>query len=339
MLTGKLSRLQRDGLVALSMMVALFLLFHFIEAFELIYQLTREHEDWQADEFVLLFLALPLPLAWFALRRIRDITRAADQRILLENSLAHSRKLESLGTLAGGVAHEINNQLTPVLSMSEMLLSDMQESDPARRKLELIHRGASRARQTVLRIREFSRSGEGPRDHCDIATTINYARELVRHFTPSSIEIEFELQDLHGQSSIGCIDLEAVIINLFSNAIDAIGPGRAGRILFEAETRQLLAGPNKLLTPGRYVCIRVSDSGSGIPDDIRKKVFDPFFTTKAVGKGMGLGLSIIHSILQRAGGDIQLSSRPGFGASFMVYLPVAEPTDSAEPQTSASDGS
>ncbi len=321
-LTGKLSRMQRDGVVTLVVVLALFLLFHFIEAFELLYDLTREQEDWQADEFVLLFLALPVPLIWFSLRRITEARKAAGQRLMLEQSLSHSRKLESLGTLAGGVAHEINNQLTPVLSMSEMLLSHLDEADPARRKLELIQRGASRARETVLRIKEFSRSGERAQGNCNVAKTIEYTRELVTHFTPSSIQIDYQLQNVYGESPISCVDLEAVIINLFSNAIDAIGQDRTGKIVLQAETRKLLVGPNNLLPEGVYACISISDTGCGIPEELQKRIFEPFFTTKDVGKGMGLGLSIIHSTLQRAGGDIQLRSEPGSGASFTIYLPV-----------------
>ncbi len=321
-LTGKLSRMQRDGVVTLVVVLALFLLFHFIEAFELLYDLTREQEDWQADEFVLLFLALPVPLIWFALRRITEARKAAGQRLMLEQSLSHSRKLESLGTLAGGVAHEINNQLTPVLSMSEMLLSHLDEADPARRKLELIQRGASRARETVLRIKEFSRSGERAQGNCNVAKTIEYTRELVTHFTPSSIQIDYQLQNVYGESPISCVDLEAVIINLFRNAIDAIGQDRTGKIVLQAETRKLLVGPNNLLPEGVYACISISDTGCGIPEELQKRIFEPFFTTKDVGKGMGLGLSIIHSTLQRAGGDIQLRSEPGSGASFTIYLPV-----------------
>jgi|GEM_PF-1367788 len=321
-LSGKLSRIQRDGVVTLLVVLALFLLFHFIEAFELLYDLTREHEHWQADEFVLLFLALPVPLIWFSLRRIREARKAARQHLMLEQSLSHSRKLESLGTLAGGVAHEINNQLTPVLSMSEMLLAHLDEADPTRRKLELIQRGASRARETVLRIKEFSRSGERAQGNCNVATTIEYTRELVTHFTPSSIQIEYQLQNIYGESPISCVDLEAVIINLFSNAIDAIGQDRTGKIVLQAETRKLLVGPNKLLPEGLYACISISDTGCGIPEELHKRVFEPFFTTKDVGKGMGLGLSIIHSTLQRAGGDIQLRSAPDSGASFTIYLPL-----------------
>ena len=330
---ANLSRLQRDGLITAVFIVSLFMLFHFIEAFEAVYEITRDHEDWEADEFVMLFLAVPLPLAWFAWRRVREIHTVAQQKIALEQSLTHTRKLESLGTLAGGIAHEINNQLTPVLSMSEMLLTNLHENDPMRRKLDLIQRGASRARETVLRIKEFSRSGEGSGEDCNVASTLEYTRELVSHFTPSSIQVEFSLQNLYGESAISCIDLEAVIINLFSNAIDAIGSGKSGRIRVFAETRTLLSGPTKLLPAGAYACIIISDSGPGIDDETRKHIFDPFFTTKPVGKGMGLGLSIIHAIIQRAGGEIKVESGTDTGARFTVFLPLREKQASHDPQT------
>ena len=323
MAQSKLSRTNRDIVIALAVVLGLFAVFSYYDVFEQLHQITREHEDWNADEFVVLMLALPLPLAWFGYRRIREIQRNAEQQIAMESMLAHSRKLESLGTLAGGVAHEINNQLTPVLTMTELMLDSSDPADPQHRKLSLIHKGASNAREPVLKIKEFSRQGEDDSQSCEVGETLNYCRDLVKHLVPSTITVSFALNDIQGLVSMNSGNLEAVVINLVSNAVDAMG-GNLGAIRIEAERIESGQAPTLKLALGKYVCIRVTDSGSGIDEESIKRVFDPFFTTKKIGKGMGVGLSIVHSMVHRAGGDITVASVVGEGSVFTAYLPLID---------------
>jgi signal transduction histidine kinase len=172
------------GIVAL-VVALLWVLLHNYDVFEEFYEFSRSHEDWDLDEIVLAIIILPIPLLWFAVRRASDSTRAARRIWQIERELSHARKLESLGTLAGGMAHELNNQLQPVLALSELLVTQAGPDDPNTRKYQLINQGAVRARGTVLRVLNFARrdsdqSGERPPlTPCSIWWI--FLRSLARH--------------------------------------------------------------------------------------------------------------------------------------------------------------
>lgn len=314
-------RLKIDLVATTFAIVGIFTIFHFLDAFEAMYTLTREHEEWEADEIFMLFLAFPIPLVWFSYRRIKDLKNSYDKQIIIENAIAHSQKLESLGTLAGGVAHEINNQLTPILSMSELLLEKLDKTDPNRRKVELIHTGAKNAKQTVLSIKEFSRLGSDEEQECDVFECLQYIINISSHLIPKNVKVKFGIEGASGNVPISMVDLESIIINILNNAVDALQE-KKGEICLTAQTIDMSSPPTPTISSGKYVVINIIDTGVGMSKEQKKRIFDPLYTTKDVGEGMGIGLSQVHSIVSQSGGHISVDSKENDGSSFSIYLPV-----------------
>ena len=150
----------RDALIVVLLVLIFWGLLVAYEGFEWFYEYSRAHEDWDLDEIVLFFIVLPLPLMWYAFRRANEAAKESSRNMIIERELSHLRKVESLGTLAGGMAHELNNQLQPVIALSELTLSTAAADDPRKRQFELILAGAERARATVRQVLKFSRRNE-----------------------------------------------------------------------------------------------------------------------------------------------------------------------------------
>lgn len=326
--------LKKDLLIAALAVVVMFVLFHTFEVFESLYRLTREHESWELDEAILILLALPLPLAWLAYRRARHILHLSRQRDEMEEQLALLGKLESLGTLAGGMAHELNNQLHPVLSMGELLLSRTPADSPDHRKLELIVLSARNARSTVARILAFARSGTAE-DTCLFLENCRLAEDVVRTAWPNGIALHTQIMAPDQSDTpeallkvpMNADDLKGVVVNLLTNALQACEDTSAhsgtasvtltvGTIVFDARTAP--AG----VSAGSYAMVAVHDTGVGMAPETIRRMFDPFFTTKAPGRGTGLGLSIAHTAIHRAGGTFTVRSSPGQGSDIRIYLPL-----------------
>ncbi len=267
----------------------------------------------------------PLPTGGFT-TVLTDVTkehRAEEERRQLEGHLQHAQRVEALGTLAGGIAHDLNNSLVPVLALANLLRRKF-EAGPEQRNLDLILQGASRARDLVKQILAFSRKDALKHELFDLAATVREALQMLRASIPSSIRIESELEPvspLLGDSS----QLYQVVVNLITNAAQAIGeqPGT------------ILVGLREEETSGaeRRLHLSVRDSGCGIPPEVLERIFEPFFTTKDVGKGTGLGLSVVHGIITAHGGKIAVASRPGEGTTFHIRLPVSP----AEEENEAAD--
>ena len=321
--------LKRDTFVTAVAVLLLFGAFHFGEFFEWLYEFTRAHEEWELDEFILLLFALPLPLAWFAFSRMRENVALYQAHLTAERELAHFRKVESLGVLAGGLAHELNNQLQPVLSMSELLLKRTPETDPGHRKLELVHDGAKRAKDTVSKVLVFARREADQGKTCEVGEVIRRLNDLLVISCSSKIDLRVELGAMVGVVPVSATDLEGVIVNLFNNAAHAM-EDRSGSLVIGATATHLDADAREVgLVPGGYVRIEVRDEGKGISEEELGRVFDPFFTTKEVGEGTGLGLSQVKGLVEKAGGGISLDSRVGQGTTVTVYLPATVPSAGA----------
>jgi PAS domain S-box-containing protein len=247
----------------------------------------------------------------------RDVTELRDaerRRDELQRQLQHSQKLEALGTLAGGIAHDINNLLVPIVALSKRLQKDAREGTTEYRKLELIHQAGERARELVSRILTFSRKSEPDRRKIDLSEFTRNVLELLRSSLPATITLQERLEPVpfvlgdEGQ-------LHQVLINLVTNAAQAIGTG-IGRISVEV-------GPARGDDAGsETVMLAVSDDGCGMDAATASRIFEPFFTTKQVGEGTGLGLSVVHGIVVEHGGRISVDSRPGQGTRFEIRLPV-----------------
>ena len=249
----------------------------------------------------------------------REVSDA--KRLDLERRLLHRERIATIGTLAGGIAHEFNNIMTPILLYSQVALHDAPAESALARDLTRIIAAAHRARSLVNGILTFSREMDLQQASVFVLRpTIDEALGLLRAIVPANIEITFVAQSIDvpvcGDPSL----LHQVVINLCTNAYQAMQP-QGGRIAVRLGT---VTDPPKMQgNPGRYVLLEVSDTGQGMEESVLAHIFDPFFTTREVGEGTGLGLSIVHGIVTSMGGVITVESAVGKGTMVQIYLPAA----------------
>jgi signal transduction histidine kinase len=244
------------------------------------------------------------------LTNVSALKAAEAQQRELEAQLHHSQRLEALGTLAGGIAHDLNNALVPTLMMTEIVMEAQAEDSPERAHLALALAGATRAKELVRRILAFARKEVAEKQEFDLAMLATEAMTMLRASMPATVELITRVEPIpaiFGDSG----QLYQVIINLVTNAAQAIGdePGKITVTLRSAQG-------------GSRVELTVADTGSGMDETTKQRIFDPFFTTKEVNKGTGLGLSIVHGIVISHRGTIAVTSRPGSGSEFSVVLPT-----------------
>jgi len=249
-----------------------------------------------------------------------DIT----ERKHLETQLLRAQRLESIGTLAGGLAHDLNNVLTPILMAMKLLRQDRPKQ--RERVLSILESNARRGADLIRQLLTFARGAEGKRVPVEVRSLVREVAAIARDTFPKTIELSVQVHDDVWRVEGDPTQLHQVLLNLAVNARDAMD-GR-GRLAITAANRELGAQdlrrrPGR--TPGRYVLIEVADSGPGIPRELREQVFDPFFTTKDPAHGTGLGLFTVETITSAHGGFVEIGdgARKGEGARFRVYLPVA----------------
>ena len=246
----------------------------------------------------------------------------------LQESFAQSQKMQAIGQLAGGVAHDFNNVLTAIIGYSDLLLVNHRPTDPSFQDIMQIRQNANRAAGLVRQLLAFSRRQTLRPQVLQLADVLSELQMMLRRLVGEKIELEVS----HGRDlwlvKADLNQFEQVVVNLVVNARDAMTEG--GRITLR--TRNVgpedCAGFNeKSLVPADYVLVEVQDTGTGIPPEVRDKIFEPFFTTKEVGKGTGLGLSMVYGIVKQTGGYVFCVSEPGQGATFRILLPrhIAEP--------------
>ena len=256
---------------------------------------------------------------------IEDITdrkQAQAERDQLEVQLRQTQRLEAIGTLAGGVAHDFNNILAAILGYGEMAQKEAAEGTPLRRYVDAAMSAGLRAKALVERILAFSRSGMGELVPVHVQSVVAEALDVVAGSLPADVCLERTLAAGDAGVLGDPTQLHQVVTNLCANAVQAIkGEGKLAVAVDTLELGATLVVNTCALRPGPYVRLRVSDSGAGIDANIIDRIFDPFFTTKEVGVGTGLGLSLVHGIVTDLGGGIDVESRPGEGATFTVYVP------------------
>lgn len=238
-------------------------------------------------------------------RRVRELERA-------QAALVQAGRLAAVGTLAAGVAHELNQPLTVIRGIAQILVAEPEPPPTWRADLELILRQTGRMARVVEHLRVFARATPAEPGPCDLNAVVRSAlelfeRQLAAHRITLHLELAEPLPLVRGDAQ----RLEQVVINLVANARDAMAEGGRLRIRTGVSHRLGRAG----------VRVTVADSGQGMPPEVAARIFDPFFTTKAVGEGMGLGLSISHGIVEEHGGNIALRSVVGKGSVFVVWLP------------------
>jgi signal transduction histidine kinase len=237
------------------------------------------------------------------------------ERRKMESAMRQSEKLSAVGQLAAGVAHEINNPLGVILGFAQAVVRRLPASDPLEMPLKSIEKEAIRCKNLVQDLLTFSRASKAEREPVDVNRAIEGALSLITaQARMAHIDVQKELAPDLPRVLGNLNQLQQIIINLANNAMDAMaGTGHSGVLTLKTE----------LLNEGilSWVALRVTDTGPGVPPEIRSRIFDPFFTTKPVGKGTGLGLSLVHEIIQKHSGTIDLDSRPGH-TEFLIKLPV-----------------
>jgi signal transduction histidine kinase/CheY-like chemotaxis protein len=241
----------------------------------------------------------------------------------LEAQLRQSQKMEAIGTLAGGIAHDFNNILGAILGYGELAQQHATAGSALRRYLDNVMRAAGRAKALVDRILGFSRSGLGERVPVNVQPLIEETLELLAASLPAGIRLEKTLEAGDAAVIGDATHLHQVAMNLCTNAVHAMERGGVLSVVLErVELSQQRALSRGTLSPGAYVRLAVSDTGTGIPPAVLERMFDPFFTTKGVGEGTGLGLSLVHGIVSELGGAIDVATKPGKGTKFEVWIPV-----------------
>ena len=255
---------------------------------------------------------------------IQDLKDAEAARQRLEAPLRQAQKMEALGTLAGGVAHDFNNILGTIIGNVELAREDLAAEHPAQQSLAEVEKASARARELVQQILTFGRRQPDERRVIGLREVVEESTRLLRATLPAGVELvtmfAHDVPNVLADSS----RIHQVVMNLCTNAWQAI-PGGVGRITVSLGTVHVTDGHGLAgLRPGRYACLTVADSGSGIDAAIVERIFDPFFTTKPPGAGTGLGLSVVDGIIKSHDGAIAVETMPGQGATFRAYFPGVE---------------
>lgn len=260
---------------------------------------------------------------------VQDITEQSSlkaEKELLARQLRSSEKLNTLGTLVGGVAHDFNNVLSPIYTALDLAQLKSNQGDLVERELKIIYQAAEHARKLVKKMLLFSKQEEAESKPVHLDDLLVSTLDFIRSAIPDNIV--FELDISHGLPLVNVdpIQIEQVIINLITNAWQALGT-EGGEIAVKLSAFDASASPVKKLPrmlSGRYLRLDIRDNGCGIDPGVMDKLFDPFFSTKEVDKGTGLGLSVVHGIVQSHGGEIFVESTPGEGSCFSVFIPLLE---------------
>ena len=259
---------------------------------------------------------------------MQDITpqKLADARhARLEEQLRQAQKLETIGGLAGGVAHDFNNLMSIVLSYSEMMSLELRPDDPVRSDLDEIHKAGTRAAELTRQLLAFSRQQVLAPRLVDLGEIVHGMESMLRRLIGEDVELTTSCAAGLGNILVDPGQIEQVIMNLSVNARDAMP--RGGMLTIQAAAVMLdahYAAEHVGVTPGPHVMLAVSDTGLGMSKETQARMFEPFFTTKEKGKGTGLGLATVFGIVRQSGGTIWAYSEPGQGTSFKAYFPVAE---------------
>ncbi len=258
-----------------------------------------------------------------------DVTerkRAEENAERLKEQLKQAQKMESIGTLAGGIAHDFNNILSAIIGYTELSMVDLADDSTVKPNMEEVLGAGKRARELVKQILAFSRQGNPEMEPFHIEQVVNEALQLIRASLPATIDIRFQGRSeatVMGDST----QIHQILMNLCTNAGHAM-EGGTGILTVEIVDEEVghdeFAGDRQGMLPGRYVRIRIEDTGQGMTQEVIERIFEPYFTTKTKGRGTGMGLAVTHGIVKSHGGTITVESEPGKGSTFTVFLPTVE---------------
>ncbi len=273
---------------------------------------------------------------------VRDVTERKIQEARskeLEEQLIQAQKIESLGRLAGGIAHDINNMLTPIIGYSEVLLNELPEGDKRRSRLENIIKSVLSSRDMVRQLLAFARKQSLEFQTIDLSEVVEEFSRILKRTLRENISIKYKFQPGLRKILADKGQIEQIIMNLCINAQDAMPDG--GHLFIQTENvsveKDFELHGGVAIPSGDYVKVTVSDTGKGIEKEIQDKVFEPFFTTKGLGRGTGLGLATVHGIVNQHGGHIRVYSDLGKGTTFRIYFPAADHRDTSNEASTESD--
>lgn len=258
----------------------------------------------------------------------RDLT----EELEFHRRLRDMQKMEALGTLAGGIAHDLNNILNPILLNTELVLFE-DPPEQIEKRLQTILDAGRRGQDLVKQILVFTSHKEQTRKMEKLAPIIEEALNLVEASLPKNIRITRDIKAADAAALVDASQIHQIVLNLAGNAGHAMRE-QGGDLyigLDEITLSEKEASRDPLLQPGPYLCLKVSDSGSGMPPEVRNKIFDPFFTTKKSGEGTGMGLAVVHGIVKRHNGAVLVDSEPGKGTAFRIYFPKGKAMHAGEP--------
>ncbi len=260
-------------------------------------------------------------------REIKERIQAVEEREQMMNELRRTKKLEAIGTLAGGIAHDFNNILAAIIGYSELAQYKIPQDNEALSDLDEVLKAANRAKELVRQILTFSRQGAREQKPILLKTVVNEAVKLLRAIIPASIQIIQDIDPICDEHTIlgDPTQVHQVIMNLGTNAYQSMHFQETGAILkieiMYLETQEVNIIRGVMMEPGKYIEIKVSDTGQGMAPEVLERIFDPYFTTREIGQGMGLGLSVVHGIVKSHKGYITVESQIGKGSTFYIYFP------------------
>jgi signal transduction histidine kinase/ActR/RegA family two-component response regulator len=259
---------------------------------------------------------------------VRDLTarkEAETRRIALETQLRESQKMQAMGTMAGGIAHDFNNILSAILGNVELAQQDTASGAPAQTSLSEIGKAGRRARDLVRQILTFSRNEPPQRIPTLLAEVVHETARLVKVTLPPAVNLSVTVEAGNPTVLADATQVEQALLNLCTNAILAVGSSK-GSVAIELGSIALAQPVSGRLglVEGAYVSLRVTDTGNGMTQATIERIFEPFFTTREVGQGTGLGLSVVHGIMQTHQGAVNVESIPGTGSVFTLYFPVTQ---------------
>jgi two-component system cell cycle sensor histidine kinase/response regulator CckA len=258
---------------------------------------------------------------------IADLTNRKE----MEQRLVQAQKMEAVGRLAGGIAHDFNNLLTVISGYNAMVIEGLNDQTELQEYAEQVQKAAHRASELTSKMLAFSRRQVAQPHVLDLNHTVLQIHQMIRHIIGEEIQFELRLSSEPTEVKADPTQIDQIILNLALNARDAMPNG--GTITIETARVEVgeSSHPHFTVPSGLYMMLSVTDTGTGIDSETKKHLFEPFFTTKDKDKGTGLGLSIIYGIVEQYGGSVQVSSEPGEGATFQVYLPAARSEEHPAP--------
>ncbi|MEW5733584.1 MAG: ATP-binding protein [Thermodesulfobacteriota bacterium] len=260
----------------------------------------------------------------FAIEILEDITdrKAAEaEKNRLFERLQQAQKMEAIGTLAGGIAHDFNNLLFPIIGYTEMLLLKKPEPEVVFEKLGEVLSAAQRARELVHQILTIARQNQETAQVVNLRRIVEEVAKLARATIPTTIEIRLSLAGKNLMAFADSTQIHQIVLNLCTNAFHAMRE-KGGILEIALSEKEIGPEDSGGLPQGTYALLSVSDTGCGIQPEVADRIFEPYFTTKEAGQGTGLGLSVVHGIVAKLGGDIRMKSEPGLGSTFEVLIPT-----------------